>query len=48
LKPVLLLRRHFDEMEVVVLEVRHLDVRGEDRHAERDRVAGIDDPVALE
>ncbi len=48
LKPVLLLRVHLDEMEVVVLEVRHLEVRGEDRHAERDRVARIENPVALQ
>src|SRR2546423_1623945 len=45
---LLLLRVYFDEVEVVVLEVRHLEVRGEDRHAERDRVAGVEDPVALQ
>ena len=48
LEPVLLLRVHLDELEVVVLQVRHLEVRREDRHAERDRVAGVEDPVALQ
>ncbi len=37
-----------DEVEVVVLEVRHLEVRREDRHAERDGVALIEDAVGLE
>src|SRR5205823_5133397 len=32
---LLLLRMNFDEVEVVVFEMRHLQVRGEDRHAER-------------
>src|SRR5205085_6041401 len=45
---LLLLRMNFDEVEVVVFEVRHLQVRGEDRLAERDRVAGVKDPVALQ
>src|SRR5438477_11601906 len=44
---LLLLRVHFDEMEVVVFEMGHLEVGGEDRHAERDRVAGVEDAVAL-
>src|SRR5205809_366684 len=45
---LLLLRVHFDEMEVVVLEVCHLEVRGEDRYTERDRVAGVENPVTLQ
>ena len=48
LELVLLLRVHLDEMQVVVLEVRHLEVGREDRHAERDGVALIEDAVALE
>ena len=48
LKLVLLLRVHLDEMEVVVLEVRHLEVRREDRHAHRDGVALVEDAVALQ
>src|SRR5437660_6375148 len=44
---LLLLRMNFDEVEVVVFEVRHLEVWGEDRYAERDRVAGVKDPVAF-
>ncbi len=48
LEPVLLLRVHLDEVEVVVLEVRHLEVRREDRHAQRDRVALIEDAVGLQ
>ncbi len=48
LEPVLLRRGDLDEMEVVVLQVRHLEIWGEDRHAQRDRVAGVDDSIALE
>ncbi len=42
------LRVHLDELEVVVLEVRHLEVGGEDRHAQGDRVALVEDAVALQ
>ena len=35
-------------LEVVVLEVRHLEIGREDRRAERDRVAGHQQPVGLQ
>ena len=36
------------DLEVVVLEVRHLEIGREDRRAERDRVAGEQQPVGLQ
>ena len=48
LETLLLLRVDLDEMEVVIFQVRHLEIRGEDRHAEGDRVPLIEDPVGLE
>ena len=36
-----------DVVEVVVLQMRHLEVGREDRHAERYRVAGVENPVAF-
>src|SRR5205814_3876668 len=47
LKPLLLLRMYLNVMEVVVLEVRHLEVGREDWHPERDRVAGVENPVGF-
>ena len=47
LKLVLLLRMHLDEVKVVVLQMRHFDVGREDRHAERYRVAGIENSVGF-
>ena len=36
-----------DGLQVVVLEMRHLEVRSEDRRQQRDGVAGIEQPVGL-
>src|SRR5881392_563229 len=47
LKPLLLLRMYLDVMEVVVLQMRHLQVGREDRYPERDRVSGVEKPVAF-
>src|SRR6476469_4010155 len=47
LKPILLLRMYLDVMEVVVLQMRHLQVGREDRYPERYRVAGVENPVAF-
>ena len=38
---------YLDVMKVVVLQMRHLEVGREDRHAERYRVAGIENPVGF-
>ncbi len=46
LKLIVLLRMYLDVMEVIVLQMRHLEVGREDRHAERYRVAGIENPVS--
>ena len=37
-----------DDLEVVILEMRHLEVGREDRRAERDGVAGEQQPVGLQ
>src|SRR5439155_12158334 len=47
LKPLLLLRMYLDIMEVVVLQMRHLEVGREDRYPERYRVAGVENPIAF-
>src|SRR5437773_4639467 len=47
LEPILLFRMHLDVVEVVVLQMRHLQVGREDRYPERYRVAGIENPVAF-
>ena len=47
LKPLLLLRMYLDVMEVVVLQMRHLQVGREDRYPERYRVAGVENPIAF-
>jgi hypothetical protein len=47
LKPLLLLRMYLDVMEVVVLQMRHFEVGREDRYPERDRVAGVENPVTF-
>src|SRR4029077_6772358 len=47
LKLNVLLRGHLDVVEVVGLQMRHLQVRREDRYAERYRVAGVQNPVAF-
>jgi len=36
---------NFDEVEVVVFEVRHLEVRGEVGTPSADRVAGCENPL---
>src|SRR5207249_1531564 len=48
LKPLLLLRMYLDVMEVVVLQMRHLQVGREDRYPERYRVAGVENPVGFQ
>ncbi len=47
LKLILLLRMHLDVVEVVVLQMRHFEVGREDRHPERYRVAGVENPIAF-
>src|SRR5438552_5857746 len=42
LKPILLLRVNLDVVQVIVLQMRHFEVRREDRYPERDRVAGVE------
>ena len=48
LEAVLLGSFDMHDLEVVVLEVRHLEIRREDRRAERNRVAGMQQPVGLQ
>ena len=40
--------RDVHDLEGVVLEMRHLEIGREDRRAERDRVAGVEQPVGLQ
>ena len=48
LEEVLALGGDMDLLQIVVLEVRHLEIRREDRRAERDRVAGIEQALVLQ
>ena len=48
LETVLLRRRDVHDLEVVVLQMRHLEVGRENRRAERDRVAGKQQPIGLQ
>ena len=48
LEAVLLRRLYVDHLEIVVLEVGHFQVGREDRRSERDRVAGVQQPVGLQ
>ena len=48
LEAVLLRRFDVHHLEVVILEVRHLEIGREDRRAQRDRVAGMQQPVGLQ
>src|SRR5436190_8269026 len=47
LKLLFLLRMYLYVMEVVVLQMRHLQVGREDRYPERYRVAGVENPIAF-
>src|SRR5207253_11318222 len=48
LKPLLLLRMYLHVMEVVVLQMRHLQIGREDRYPKRDRVAGVENSITVQ